>query len=260
MYAGVLPAGYSDFRAHWQQQDIGVHIFSYRCPEGMQGQQVLGLLAGQVGGFQLHSRSPEEIVLRRPNTCWDPGGFDERSSCVSGTWPDQQFDQRAEQRLAPLPDVVHELEEAQVQRQLLLRDPSMGTQPRPQQRPEALHRVDVDLAEPVAVIVPGELPGRMADALMCVAAFVQSVIDVVLIRVDRAARGDRRQDQRPDRDLLHIGQHPDDHLAGPLDHPEDRWLLLLQGPPARGPLQASAAGLSPFFLTASGCPLCPATT
>src|SRR5262245_17399808 len=187
-------------------------------------------------------------------------GILQRSSGVSGTWPDQQFDQRPEQRLAPLPDVMHELEEAQIERQLLLRDPTMGTQPTSQQRPEALHRVDVDLAEAVPVVIPGELPGGMADRPMHVAPFVQAAVDVVLVGIDHAARRDDRPDQRADGHLLHVGQHPDHDLAAPLDHAEDRRLLLRQCPPTGGPLQAPAASFSPFFLTASGCPLWPATT
>ena len=113
---------------------------------------------------------------------------------------------------------------------------------------------------PSPSLIPGELSGRMADAVMLVAPLLQSVVDVVLVGVDHAARGDRGPDQRPDGRLLDVGQHADDDRDGPLDHPEDRRLLLLQRPPPRGPLQVSPAPISPFFLTASGCPLCPATT
>ena len=57
-------------------------------------------------------------VTRVPAT---PGRFESarkelRSSCVSGGWRDQQFDQGPEQRLAALPHIVHELEEAQIER------------------------------------------------------------------------------------------------------------------------------------------------
>src|SRR5208337_4242784 len=40
--------------------------------------------------------------------------FHDGSSCVSGGWRDQQFDQRAQQRFAPLSYIVNELEEPQV--------------------------------------------------------------------------------------------------------------------------------------------------
>ena len=40
---------------------------------------------------------------------------------------DQEADQRPQQRLAPLSDVVNELEETEIQRQLFLRNPPVGT-------------------------------------------------------------------------------------------------------------------------------------
>src|SRR5512135_1831664 len=55
-------------------------------------------------------------------------------------------------------------------------------------------------------------------------------------------------------------QHPDDDLAAALQHPEDRRLLLGQRPPATLPFQAPPSPGASFFLTASGWPLCPATT
>src|SRR5262245_163320 len=133
-------------------------------------------------------------------------------------------------------------------------------QPASQQRPEPLHRVDMDLAEPIPVVVPGELPRRMADRPVGVAPLGEPMGDVILVRVDRAPRGDRRLDERADRLLLDVGQHPDDDLSGPLDHPKDRRLLLRQRPPAPLAPQPPASSRSPFFLTASGWPLWPATT
>ena len=46
---------------------------------------------------------------------------------------DQEADQRSQQRLAPLSDVVNEFEETEIQRQLLLRNSSVGTSPRSEQ-------------------------------------------------------------------------------------------------------------------------------
>src|SRR3954451_516151 len=66
---------------------------------------------------------------------------------------DQGRHQLAEEGFAPAAGVVHELEEAQVQRQLFLRDAAVRPKPGAQQRPEALHRVDVHLAEAIAVLV-----------------------------------------------------------------------------------------------------------
>src|SRR5215213_6238059 len=78
---------------------------------------------------------------------------------------DQACDEGAEERLAPATGVVDELEEAEIGGQLLLRDATVRPQPRAQQRPEALGRVDVDLAEPVAILIAGILAAAMADGL-----------------------------------------------------------------------------------------------
>ena len=78
--------------------------------------------------------------------------------------------------------------------------------------------------------------------------------------IDHAPLADRRSDQGPDRDLLDVGQHPDHDLAGPLDHAENRRLLLGQSAPASVSFQSPASAGSAFFLTTSGLPLCPATT
>src|SRR3954453_15961563 len=68
---------------------------------------------------------------------------------------DQGGDEGAEQGFAPAAGVVHELEEAEVERQLVLRDAPVRAQPRAQQRPEALDGVDVDLAKAVPILIAG---------------------------------------------------------------------------------------------------------
>src|SRR5262249_51058027 len=136
----------------------------------------------------------------------------------------------------------------------------MRPEPTPQQRPEPFEGVDVDLAEPVPVVIPGELTRRVADGAVRVAPLRQPGVDVVLIREHRRTRDDGLADQRADRLLLDVGQHPDDDLAAPLEHPEDRRLLLRPRPPARRPLQPPSPTGPPFFATAAGWPLCPATT
>src|SRR5690242_13775973 len=57
----------------------------------------------------------------------------------------QGCDKGAEEGFAAAPSVVHELEEAEIERQLLLRDTPVRAEPRAQQGPRPLHRVDVDL-------------------------------------------------------------------------------------------------------------------
>jgi len=48
---------------------------------------------------------------------------------------------------------VSDLKEGEVERQFFLGGSAMRSQPRPQQRPEAFHSVDVDFAKPIAVVV-----------------------------------------------------------------------------------------------------------
>src|SRR3954467_7230902 len=112
---------------------------------------------------------------------------------------DQAGDESAEEGLAAAASVVDDLEEAEIGRKLLLRDAAVRPEPGAQQRPEALGRVDVDLAEAVAVLVTGVLAAAVADALVAVAPFVQTGVDVVLIGVDEGALGDGGLNDRLDR-------------------------------------------------------------
>ena len=120
-------------------------------------------------------------------------------------WCDQEADKRAQKALATGTNVVAEFEEPRVQRQVLLRDPSVGAEPTAQQRPESFHRVNMHFVEPVSVIIPGVLALAMADGVVGIAPFRKAIVDVVLIGVDHASLGNRRQDQRADRDVLNIG-------------------------------------------------------
>ncbi len=60
------------------------------------------------------------------------------SGVVTGTSRDQGCDERTEQGFAASARVVHELEEAEIERQLVLRDAPMRAQSRAQQRPKSL--------------------------------------------------------------------------------------------------------------------------
>ena len=81
----------------------------------------------------------------------------------------------------------------------------MRTQPRPQQRPEALNRVDVHFAEAVAILVAGVFAAPMADGLVLVAPSFQASVDAVFIGVDEGIFSDCGFDDRLDRGLLHVG-------------------------------------------------------
>jgi len=155
---------------------------------------------------------------------------------------------------------VHELKEAEVERQLVLREAPVRAQPGAQQRPEAFDRVDMDLAEPVAVLVAGILAAPVADRLVLVAPSRQARVDGILVGVDEGARGDGGADDRLDRGLLHVGQHVQDDLSAALDQAEDGRLVLLQRAAARRACQLATTSEPPFLAIAAGWPLCPATT
>lgn len=116
------------------------------------------------------------------------------------------------------------------------------------------------LTEPISIVIAGKLPSGVTDSLVGVAPLGQPGLDVIFICVNNRPWGDRSSNQRLDRRLLDILQHPDDDFARALEHAQDRWLLLLQRPASPLSLQPAASGGTAFFLTASGCPLCPATT
>src|SRR4051794_38677834 len=186
-----------------------------------------------------------------------------RSYRDPGWWGASRYqggDELAEEGPAPAPGVVHELEESEVERQLLLRDAAVRSQPGAQQRPDPLHGVDVDLAEPVAVVIPRVHAPGVAHRLVAVAPLVQAGVDVVLVGVDEGAPGDRGPDDRLDRLLLDIGQHPQHHLPAPLDQAEDGRLVLRQRAAARRSRQPATPAEPPPLATSAGRPLWPATT
>src|SRR5215208_1838324 len=107
--------------------------------------------------------APRSRPLRQPNvkttssiqdmsssnsegSCWLPG-------CWFGESCDQGGNERAKQGFAATACVVHDLEEAEIERQLLLRETPVRAEPGTQQRPEPLDGIDVHLAEAVAILV-----------------------------------------------------------------------------------------------------------
>src|SRR3954454_24838082 len=88
----------------------------------------------------------------------------------------------------------------------------------------------------------------------------QPGVDVVLVGVDEGVPGDRGPDDRLDRPLLDIGQHPQHHLPAAPDQAEDGRLVPRQRAAARRSRQPATPSRSPLLATAFGWPLCPATT
>ena len=183
------------------------------------------------------------------------------SGVVTGPSRNQAGDEGAEQGFAASACIVHELEEAKIKGQLVLRDAPVRAQPGAQQRPEALHCVDVDLAEPVPVpvLVAGVFAAGMADRFVPIAPGGQAGVDAIFVRVDESARGDGGRDDRLDRGLLHVGQHAQHDLSAALDQAKDRWFLLFQRAASRRACQPAAPSRPPLLATAAGWPLCPAT-
>ena len=87
----------------------------------------------------------------------------------SGVLADQQLNERTKQRFASLADVVHKLEETQVEREFLLGDAPMRAQPTPQERPEAFHGMHMDFTKTIAIFVSSECASSVVDTLMAVA-------------------------------------------------------------------------------------------
>src|SRR3954470_18433400 len=73
---------------------------------------------------------------------------------VAGWWIascDEGANQGPEQGFAAAACVMHELKEAEIKRQLVLRDTAVRAQPGAQQRPETLDGIDVDFTEAITI-------------------------------------------------------------------------------------------------------------
>src|SRR5215204_2171045 len=101
----------------------------------------------------------------KDNRLWLLSGF----GVVTGTSGDEARDEGAEESFAPAACVVHELEEAEIERQLVLRETPVRAEPGAQQGPETLDGVDVHFAEAIAIFVARILTPGMADRLVLVA-------------------------------------------------------------------------------------------
>lgn len=153
---------------------------------------------------------------------------------------DQQGEQGAEQAFPPAADVMHELKEAQIQRQFLLREATMGPQLGTEQRPAAFLRVHRNLVETIAVFIARVFAPAMTDRMMIKSPILQRVIDGVFIGMDPRSGRNEGLDEGANRGLLDIFDHPDHDGATALDHAENRRLFRRQGPPTPRALQPAA--------------------
>src|SRR5215207_2366722 len=173
---------------------------------------------------------------------------------------DQGGGERTEQGFAATACVVHELEEPERERQLVLRETPVRAEPGAQERPEPLDGVDVHLAKAIPVLIAGIFAAPVADRFVLIAPGGQAGVDAILVGMDEGALGYRGRDDRLDRRLLHVGHHVQDHRTPALDQAEDGWLVLLQRAAARRAGQPASTPKSPLLATAAGWPLWPATT
>jgi hypothetical protein len=84
---------------------------------------------------------------------------------------------------------MHELEETQVERQFLLGNASMRTQPTTQQRPKPFHGVHMHFTKTVTIFISGIFAPAMIDALMCITPSLETRINAVLICVNLMFKG-----------------------------------------------------------------------
>src|SRR5260221_14004184 len=101
----------------------------------------------------------------------------------------------------------------------------MRAKPRSQQGPKTFHRVDVNFIQAIPVVIASVFTLTVTDALMFVTPLLQPAVDVVFIGVYTRAQHNRGLDQRLNRALLNVFQHPNDDVTTALDHAEDRGLL-----------------------------------
>src|SRR5215510_4473848 len=161
---------------------------------------------------------------------------------------DQELNECRQQRFASLADVVHELEESQIDREFLLGNTPMRAQPTPQERPKAFHRVDVHFAHAVAIVIAGKLASPVVDTLMAVTPGLQTGINAVLVCIHPCPWHDGVFNQGLDGLLLHVGQEIDDHLTATLQHPKDGRSFLRQGATPRLALELASPSWSLLVL------------
>jgi hypothetical protein len=135
----------------------------------------------------------------------------------------------------------------------------MRAEPRSQQGPKPFHRVHVHFMKAITVVIPRVFPPAMTDTLMRITPLVQAAVDVVFICVHTRPRCNRGVDQRLERPLVDVFQHPNDHVTTALDHPEDRGLLRSECAASTLAFEPPAPSTPPFFSTTLGFPWWPAT-
>ena len=84
----------------------------------------------------------------------------------------------------------------------------------------------MDFTKTVSIFISGVLSSSMVDMFMVVSPDTQTCINAVFICIHKRTRRNGLFDERLDGLLLHIGNHVDDDLTTPLNHPKDGRFLL----------------------------------
>src|SRR5918997_642860 len=111
----------------------------------------------------------------------------------------------------------------------------------------------------VTIVITRILTCTVTNAFVIIAPFHQATVDVILVGVDQSVRGNGRLNQRLDRHLLDVCQHPNDNRSAAFNHAEDGRFFAFKRAASPCALESSPSTGAPFFATSSGCPLCPAT-
>src|SRR5262245_52909981 len=119
--------------------------------------------------------------------------------------------------------------------------------------------MDVNRTKAIPIVVPSVFAVTVTTVFMRVTPLLQAAVDIVCVSVNPRARCNRSVDEGLAGALLDIGQHPHDDIATPLDHPEDWRLFACKCAASAFAFKPSTPAEAPFFPTASGLPLCPAT-
>jgi len=123
----------------------------------------------------------------------------------------------------------------------------MGPQPRAEEGPEAFHRIDVDLAKAIPILVSGILTRAMADAFVQIAPLSQSVVDGVLVGVHPAIGSNGCFDDGLNGGALHVLQQANNDLSAPLYHPKDRRFFGLECPSTPKSLEFTPTARTAFL-------------
>src|SRR3954470_7259020 len=101
--------------------------------------------------------------------------------------------------------------------------------------------------EAIAVLVARIFAAAVTDGLVLVAPHRQASVDAVLVGVDHRALRDGCRNDRFDRLLLDVGQHPENNLTITLDQSQDRRLFLFERATAARSFEPSAPSGPTFF-------------